>query len=115
MSMKITPKDYLTKENVRNKESAQLFRDILQHAMGDDWDVLTGHHILYERDGDVETEGEIPSADTLIFDHDIMGAVFGPQALSIMQELAAIPAEMREAWLGEIYEGFRHVTEVEAA
>lgn len=102
-----TPEDFLTVENVRNKDNAQLYVDMVKQALGSDWDVLIGHHIMYEKNGDVTTEGEIPSADTLIFDHTIMGSIFGDDLFPILQELAIVPPGMRDVRLAEIYEGYR--------
>lgn len=103
----LKPKDYLTYENERNKSHAQLFTDMMKQALGPKWDVLIGHHILYEHDGDVETEGEVPSADTLIFCHDIMTAVFGDDAIEIMHLLVELPAPEREPRLAVIFENYR--------
>ena len=95
------PKDYLTYENERNRKHAALYESLLKRALGANWVVLTGHHFLYERGGDVNTEGEVPSADTVIFDHDIMQAVFGKHCISIMQRLAAVPTDQRDSVLAE--------------
>lgn len=99
------PKDYLGSENSRNRQHAKLYTDMVQRAMGAQWAVLVGHHVLYECDGDVSTEGEIPSADTLLFDHPIMTALFGERAIPIMQELAALPCESREDCLAAHFYG----------
>jgi hypothetical protein len=97
--MTIKPKDYLTYENQRNRTHAQIYETLIKKALGAKWVVLTGHHFLYERDGDVNTEGEIPSADTVLFDHDIMTAVFGNEAINIMSDLARVPCSERESVL----------------
>lgn len=95
-------KDYLTIEQNRNKQHANLYARMLQVAsLGPNIAVLVGHHIGFEFGGDIETENEIPSADTLIFDHDIMSRIFGSRSLAIMAELATIPAERRDARLQE--------------
>lgn len=101
------PKDYLGYENDRNRKNAQLYVDIVRQALGCKWAVLVGHHVLYELDGNVETEGEIPSADTLMFDHPIMKTVFGDRALPIMQELASVPCEDRDAILESYFNEIR--------
>lgn len=97
------PKDYLGSENTRNKKNAKLFEALIKAAYGEDNDVLIGHHLTFEKHGDIETENEIPAADTLIFCHDLMGAIFGDYALSIMRELVGLPAEKREERLGQIF------------
>jgi hypothetical protein len=52
--------------------------------------------LTFEQRGNLETENEIPSADTLLFDHEVMTRVFGDRAVSIMVHLASIPAESRD-------------------
>jgi hypothetical protein len=92
-------KDYLGTENARNKEHAQLYADIIRTAFGDEQDVLVGHHLTFETHGDINTENEIPAADTLMFDHDVMHRVFGGNAHVVMTELANTPTEERDAVL----------------
>lgn len=95
-------KDYLSYENTRNKTHAALYERLMRAAFGE-CAVIVGHHLTFEKNGDLTTENEIPSADTLIFDHEVMKAVFGGQAKSIMMHLASVPAEERdlllERWL----------------
>lgn len=93
-------KDYLEYENARNRAGAETFEQMLKLAFGD-CQVMVGHHIGMEFRGDLQTENEIPSADTLIFDHDIMKRVFGAGAIALMQRLAAIPCHEREPALAE--------------
>jgi hypothetical protein len=93
-------KDYLGYENARNKVNAELYVKLVKRAFGPDADVLIGHHLCFELGGQINTENEIPSADTLIFDHDVMTTVFGDRALSIMNHLSTIPAESRDEVLG---------------
>ena len=96
-------KDFLSFEQARNKHRAALYEKMLRIAFGESCAVLVGHHIGFEFGGDINTENEIPSADTLLFDHDIMGKVFGSRSLAIMAELATIPAEKRDTRLEEFY------------
>jgi len=63
---------------------------------------FVGHHISFQFEGNIETVNEIPSADTLIFDHDIMWRVFGIESMMVMRRLAVVPADKREARLEEI-------------
>lgn len=91
-----TVKDFLGQENARNKRHAALYTAIMQRGMGTDEDVLIGHHLCFEANKDINTENEIPSADTLLFDHGVMTAVFGDKAIDIMQHLAATPTESRD-------------------
>ena len=89
-------KDYLGFENERNKKWAPLYTAIIQKAWGADTDVLIGHHLCTEQNKDLKTENEIPSADTLIFDHEIMDKVFGVAAHGIMRGLATVPSDKRD-------------------
>jgi hypothetical protein len=97
-------KDYLESEKVRNKTSAHLFTAIMQKAFGNPSSIMIGHHLTFEFGGDLETENEIPSADTLIFDHAAMGKVFGGRAASVMADLAVTPCERRDRRLLEHFE-----------
>jgi len=90
-------KDYLGAENARNKKHAALYSRLIKRAFGEQNDVLVGHHLTFEEHGNIETENEIPAADTLMFCHDLMSRVFGPaQALTLMRELASVPADTGE-------------------
>jgi hypothetical protein len=89
-------KDYLGCENARNKRHAALYTAIMHEAFGSDAAVLIGHHLTFEIGGNIETENEIPSADTMMFDHYVMGKVFGADAVRIMQRLASVSVELRD-------------------
>jgi hypothetical protein len=104
-------KDWLSCENARNKKYAALYVAIMKRAFGFEEqgepktpEVIVGHHLTFELGGDLETENEIPSADCLMFDHYIMGQVFGDKAIEIMQHLAATPCESRDTVLQEYWE-----------
>lgn len=109
-------KDWLGYELGRNKEHSDLYVALLKKALtklakGQRAEVLIGHHITFElgADGqslDITTENEIPSADCLMFDHDIMTAVFGDVALTIMRELAGRPCQERDAALKAAFEAY---------
>lgn len=99
----IVEKDYLGFEAQRNRTHAQMYTEILQVAFGTDNDVLVGHHICFEHDHKIETENEIPSADTLIFDHDIMKRAFGSMSRIVIRECADVPVEERDAKLLEFW------------
>lgn len=89
-------KDYLTVENQRNVDHAQLYTDMVRYAYGMDEAVIIGHHITFEANGDLKSEREIPSADALIFDHTVMGRIFGDEAISIMMNAASLSADTGE-------------------
>lgn len=98
--MKIAqPRPYLEDENGRNKAHGQIYISLVKAAFGGEYQVFVGHHIAYQRGGDLSTQNEIPSADALMFDHDIMRATFGDRAISCMQRLASVPTEQRDAML----------------
>lgn len=95
-------KDYLGFEHARNKRNAAVYEQLIRLAYareGSSIMTLTGHHLTFELDGDLSTENEIPSADCMMFDHEIMGRVFGSRAIAIMQGLAAVPCDQRDAIL----------------
>lgn len=96
-----TSKYWLQAENDRNTHHGQVFIDLIKRAFGVDEVVMVGHHFVFEPQKsmqalDLTKLNEIPSADTMIFDHDIMGAVFGERAQAIMTECACTPAESRD-------------------
>lgn len=96
-------KDYLESENARNKVNAGVYQRLVQMAFGK-VAVMVGHHIAFEKDGDLQTENEIPSADTLLFDHDVMFKVFGDNAYGVMRQLSAVPCTERERLLVSLME-----------
>lgn len=109
-------KDWLGYELGRNKAHSDLYVALLKKALtklakGQRAEVLIGHHITFElgQEGeslDITTENEIPSADCLMFDHDIMTAVFGGAAGAIMVQLALKPCQERDAALKAAFEAY---------
>lgn len=97
-------KDYLVWEKQRNvkPETKQLFTDILQEAFGKQDDVVIAHHLTFVgTDGDAD---EIPSADTMIFDHFIAKRIWGEENyLDILSQLAMTPCDGRDALLARMY------------
>lgn len=95
---------YLHEENDRNQQHADLFTRLLKLAFGPDAHeiVLVGHHFVCEAQispdaaENLKTLNEIPSADTVLFDHVIMGKVFGSNYVSILVEMAKVPRHERE-------------------
>lgn len=86
-------KDYFSAEVDRNHKNSGLYVRILKIAFGDQDDEMIGHHLSFQEHGKIDTLNEIPSADTMIFDHDIMGRVFGRYAPKIMAALALVPVD----------------------
>lgn len=106
-------KDYLSSETVRNKQHASTYERFLKAALPERrLSVFVGHHISFEIDGDLSTENEIPSADCLMFDHELMGTVFGQHnGVAIMRDLAGYNCDERDArfkfWLDAYHIGYR--------
>jgi hypothetical protein len=89
-------KQYLSYEGQRNRKNAALYERMIKLAYGANNAVIVGHHLTFEADGNLETENEIPAADTLLFDHEVMTALFGDGAIEVMKELASVNVEYRD-------------------
>lgn len=93
---------FLGFEDARNRKHAKLYAEIMRRALGGgNTAVLIGHHLGFEFDQDIETENEIPSADTLLFNHYLMSKVFGDRAVDVMMHLARTPTESRDEVLSD--------------
>jgi hypothetical protein len=92
-------KYYLSYENKRNSHHQEMFVWIIKRAFGCKEVVLVGHHFVCDYNSDLKTLNEIPSADTLLFDHDIMKECFGERSIEIMIELAKRPVPERDEYL----------------
>lgn len=96
-------------ENDRNAENSQLYKDIVREVFGVS-DVIIAHHIVYVTE-ETRADGfhyqiveEIPSADALIFNHDIARKLWGPVEFpAILAQLACTPVEDRDNLLREFY------------
>lgn len=95
-------------ENDRNAESRDLFKAIIREAYGVE-DVIVAHHLVYEKE-DKWADGfarqiveEIPSADALIFDHDVALKIWGPDFKEVLSRLALEPCPGRDQLLGKLY------------
>lgn len=105
-------KDYLGYEHARNKRNAAVYERLIKLAFqheGASIMTLTGHHLTFELNGDLQTENEIPSADCMMFDHDIMTRVFGRRAIPLMMRLASVPCDIRDEILRSELEALRNV------
>ncbi len=110
MSQLAEPIDFLARENHRNKQFTRLYTDMIAAALKCD-NILIAHHLNYKvpnpaaaADDELIAE-EIPSADTLIFDHCLMQRIFGGEAIALMTELAGVPVEGRDAALAKRFYG----------
>lgn len=91
-------RDCLVAENHRNKLSQDLFQRLLELTFKPEM-VVIGHHLSFVKDGNEE---EIPSADTFLFDHEIMQIIFGVDYIRVIQQLAMVPTQERDQLLREI-------------
>ncbi len=97
-------------ENDRNTVWADLFKAIIRECFGV-CDVIIGHHVVYQvaehrPDGFVyQLVQEIPSADALIFNHDVARKLWGDAWEEILRVLACEPVVTRDALLAKFYYG----------
>lgn len=94
-------KNYVVDEYERNLSAKLLYTALLKSAYGPDAVVMVSHHITVMLPD--STVHEIPSADTILFDHDIMRKAFGTRSLAIIGELSRVPANMREDELRRVW------------
>lgn len=107
-------------ENDRNSENADIYKAIIREAYGVS-DVICGHHLVYQVE-DKREDGftytfveEIPSADTLIFDHDVAKKIWGANYKTILVSLALEPIATRDQLLGQLFAARQANTESQAA
>lgn len=95
-------------ENDRNADSAELFKAIIREAYGCH-DVIIAHHLVYvteeHREGFAyQIIEEVPSADSLIFDHEVAKKIWGEDRWEkILMRLAIEPVATRDKLLGELF------------
>lgn len=95
--------NYLETENKRNRLHAECFTRLACETFANA-EILIAHHIVIDT-GEAGGPIEVSSADTMLFDHRIMTARFGPKAIPIMQHLASVPPEERDDVLLAILNG----------
>ena len=95
-------------ENDRNAEASTCFKDAIREAFGVT-DVICAHHLVYVKE-DLHPDGfkyqvveEIPSADALIFDHDVARKLFGEGYKDVLTQCALEPIETRDALYAKLY------------
>jgi hypothetical protein len=95
-------------ENDRNAESSDLFKSIIREAYGVQ-DVIIAHHLVYVTE-ETRSDGfkyqiveEVPSADTLIFDHKVAEKLWGAGFKDVLVKLVLEPVETRDALLASLY------------
>lgn len=91
-------------ENTRNEVHADLYKAIIREVYGVT-DVIVAHHIVFVRE-DKRSDGfsytlviEVPSADTLIFDHDVAAKLWPRTWQEKLPMLALAPIEKRDELL----------------
>lgn len=99
-------KSWLGFEQARNRKNAEVYTAILRAAIAklaqhspDGIQVIMGHHLTFMVGTDLETEDEVPAADSMLFDHTLMTAAFGSKAYEVMGKLALLPCEERDQYL----------------
>jgi hypothetical protein len=100
----MTFKYYLGYENNRNALNQGIYIDLLKAVFGGHDIVVPGHHFVVmpqteNREDDVRHMNEIPSADTILTDHDIMRAVFGESFLDVIIDCVRHPTPERDECL----------------
>jgi hypothetical protein len=93
---------YLPGEGKRNRSNADLFLLMLCIAWEEDCQVMTGHHIGFMFDADLSTQDEIPAADTLLFDHEVMAQLFPQDYQEVMLHLATLRRYERENYIRKL-------------
>jgi hypothetical protein len=97
-------------ENDRNADSQKLFEDILAEVYGATKSII-GHHMVYvvEENDDgfnYQITQEVPSADALLFDPEILEKLFGEENWkAIAHRLAIEPIATRDALMAKFYYG----------
>lgn len=100
-------------ENDRNADCRDCFKQVIREVFGVQ-DVIIAHHLTYVREETREQNGlpfkyqvveEIPSADALIFDHDIARELWGDQWQAILTRLALEPVDTRDELFSSLYYG----------
>jgi len=91
--------NFLLVEDQRNMDDRVWIERFLQRAINPDVQVMCAHHIVYIDDG---VPVEIPSEDTMLFNPDLMAAVFGKKkADAIMLTLSQRTPGLRGRVMGD--------------
>lgn len=94
-------------ENDRNADSSDLLKAIIREVYGVK-DVIIAHHLVYVtsevRDGfNYTIVEEVPSVDSLIFDHEVAEKLWGQDYREKLTQLALEPIGTRDALLAKLY------------
>ena len=94
-------KNFLDWENKRNQRNKELYRRVICECLGMTGEsVFIGHHISFGPDGSCQQE--IPSADTLMFDHNFIKRLFGDRAADALVKLALVDVDKRDQLLADL-------------
>ncbi len=94
-------------ENDRNRCYKQLIKDVIKEVFEVD-ESFVGHHIVYEIPDKIQgaLPQEIPSLDTLWFEHSVAKKLWGNDGyLTILRMLASEPVETRDQLFANLYYG----------
>lgn len=96
-------------ENDRNGEASDCFKAVIREAYGVQ-DVICAHHLVYVKE-ETRHDGfkyqiveEIPSADALIFDHEVARKIWGASWDRMLTRFALEPTETRDALFARCYQ-----------
>lgn len=99
-------------ENDRNTQNRKLYADMIKEAYGADQSIIA-HHLTYVisekriEDGkefEYQLVMEIPSADTLIFDHEAAKKIWGDELyMRVLKVLVQLPVPQRDETLSELF------------
>jgi len=88
-------------ENSRNARGSEIFKTMVSEAFKPT-QFIAAHHLIYQRG--TETQ-EFPSADTLIFDHDVARIVWGDGFKEVLMRLVCEPTKTRDDLLAQLLAG----------
>lgn len=95
-------------ENDRNAVYSELYKAIIREAY-EVKDVICAHHLVYVKverrpDGfEYQQVQEVPSADSLIFDHEVALKLWGKGFKKVLTKLACEPIDTRDQLLAKLY------------
>lgn len=97
-------------ENDRNAEARTCFSAAIREAYGVQ-DVICAHHLVYVKE-ETHADGfkyqvvqEIPSADALIFDHDVAQKLWGRDYEAVLCQLVLEPVDSRDTLFAKLFYG----------
>ena len=90
-------------EDNRNRDHAELWEAMIKCAYPEVTGVGCGHHIMFKRPDRIAPD-EYPSADCLIFDHEVARAIWGHDYKFTLSRLAMEPPETRDVMVRKLFE-----------